>query len=54
MLIAWPCWRLWNDDKATMTELETTLSITDVERACSVLDAVADLQREYREARGVK
>jgi len=31
-----------------MIELQTTLSIDDVEQACSVLDAVADLQEAYR------
>lgn len=35
---AWPCWRLWAERRASVTELETSLSIDDVVLMCAASD----------------
>ena len=39
--MAWPCYRLLDEGKATLTELHQTLSIDDVAETNDVLDAIA-------------
>jgi len=35
----WPCYRLVLERLATQTEIDTTMSIDDVDRLCIALDA---------------
>lgn len=42
----WPCYRLWSEDKATMTELKTSMSMLDVLNANEVLDAINEARAE--------
>ncbi len=45
--MAWPCYRLWLEGKASLAELDT-LSIDDVETANDALDAWEDALTRMR------
>lgn len=41
----WPCWRLVNERRATMSELHTTLTIDDVDCALIASDFEHEIER---------
>ncbi len=47
----WPCLRVVKEGWATMTEVNTTLSVDDVEIANSALDSICDArERAHKKA----
>jgi hypothetical protein len=48
VIAAWPCWRLWLEDKASLSEINA-MTMYDVDTANRILDASARASWAARE-----
>jgi hypothetical protein len=50
--VAFPAYRLWLEERATLTEIDSTMSIDDVDLAVMALDEWNDAERRWQKKHG--